>query len=128
MRLWVFWCVSAFGQVEIDQVAVAVERSSRDSADVVDNVAPIFVSDGMVELYHVSVGALVCVCVCAVVHSPSSFVEGSSPARRGDRGTVVGWSLLPRCCRLRRPPPSCPGRSGGPLREGVQRVRPRPVR
>ena len=64
-RLW-RCALSLFGfekQVDFDQVVVAVERSSRDGVDVVDNAAPIFVNDGMVELHHVSVEALVRVSV-----------------------------------------------------------------
>ena len=50
-------------QVDCDQKVVAVERCSWDGVDVVNNVAPVLVYDGMVELNHVSVGAFVGVSV-----------------------------------------------------------------
>ena len=62
-----WWCALGFSgfkkQVYFDHVVVAVESCSWDGVNVVDNISPVLVNDGVIKLHHVAVGSFVCMSV-----------------------------------------------------------------
>ena len=58
-------------QLDFDQVVVAVECCAGKSVDVVDDVAPVFVYNGVVELHEVAVGSFVGVSIARCFLHPA---------------------------------------------------------
>ena len=64
---WLGWCslglLGADLQVDFHQIMITVQGCSCDCVDVVDNIAPVFVDDGVIQLHHISIGTPVSVAV-----------------------------------------------------------------
>ena len=58
-----FGLLGAELQLDFDQVVVAVEGCSGQCVDVVNDVSPIFVYYGVIQLHHIAIGSFVCVCL-----------------------------------------------------------------